>query len=95
MCPRSSDPLYVGTYNIKWVTTSWTHSINKGKTVLKNLSHAIINGEERRGRDGAIIDRKHKTLYIVMMVFSTNFSLTLLIYLSFVHYKAYIFLHTS
>ena len=26
MCPRSSDPFYVVTYYIKWVTTSWTYS---------------------------------------------------------------------
>ena len=26
VCPRSSDPLYVVTYYIKWVTTSWTDS---------------------------------------------------------------------
>ena len=27
LCPRTSDVFYVVTYNIKWVTTSWTHSI--------------------------------------------------------------------
>ena len=27
VCPRSSDQFYVVTYYIKWVTTSWTHSI--------------------------------------------------------------------
>ena len=27
ICPRSSDPFYVVCYYIKWVTTSWTHSI--------------------------------------------------------------------
>ena len=27
MCPRSSDPLYIITYYIIWVTTSWTYSI--------------------------------------------------------------------
>ena len=26
VCPRSSDPFYVVTYYIEWVTTSWTHS---------------------------------------------------------------------
>ena len=26
ICPRSSDPFYVVSYYIKWVTTSWTHS---------------------------------------------------------------------
>ena len=24
VCPRSSDPFYIATYYIKWVTTSWT-----------------------------------------------------------------------
>ena len=27
ICPGSSDPFYIVTYYIKWVTTSWTHSI--------------------------------------------------------------------
>ena len=27
LCPRSSNPFYIATYYIKWVTTSWTHSI--------------------------------------------------------------------
>ena len=26
VCPRSSDPFYIVTYYIKWVTTPWTHS---------------------------------------------------------------------
>ena len=26
MCPRSSDPFYIVSYYIKWVTTSWTYS---------------------------------------------------------------------
>ena len=26
MCPRSSDPIYIVTYYIEWITTSWTHS---------------------------------------------------------------------
>ena len=25
VCPRSSDPLYLVSYYIKWVTTSWTY----------------------------------------------------------------------
>ena len=28
MCPRSSDPFYIVSSYIKWVTTSWTHGIN-------------------------------------------------------------------
>ena len=27
VCPRSSDPFYVSTCYIKWVTTFWTYSI--------------------------------------------------------------------
>ena len=27
ICPRSSAPFYIVSYYIKWVTTSWTHSI--------------------------------------------------------------------
>ena len=27
MCPGSGDPFYIVSYHIKWVTTSWTHSI--------------------------------------------------------------------
>ena len=27
MCPGSSDPFYIVSYYIKWVTTSWTHVI--------------------------------------------------------------------
>ena len=26
VCPRSSDPFYIVTYYVKWVTTSWTYS---------------------------------------------------------------------
>ena len=28
VCPSSSDPFYIVSYYIKWVTTSWTHSIS-------------------------------------------------------------------
>ena len=28
VCPRSSDPFYVVTYYIKWLTTSWTYRFN-------------------------------------------------------------------
>ena len=27
VCPGSSDPFYIVTYYIEWVTTSWTYSI--------------------------------------------------------------------
>ena len=26
VCPRSSDPFYIVSYDMKWVTTSWTYS---------------------------------------------------------------------
>ena len=29
VCPRSSDPFYIISYYIKWVTTSWTNSKTK------------------------------------------------------------------
>ena len=40
VCPRSSDTLYIVTYCIKWVTTSWTNStsrifVKKGRTEAK------------------------------------------------------------
>ena len=28
VCPRSSDPFYIVTYYIRWVTTSWTQSMD-------------------------------------------------------------------
>ena len=30
ICPGSSDPFYILTYYIKWVTTSWTYSLYPG-----------------------------------------------------------------
>ena len=29
VCPRSSDPFYIVTYYIKWVTASWAYSCYK------------------------------------------------------------------
>ena len=29
VCPSSSDPFYIVGYHVKWVTTSWAHSISK------------------------------------------------------------------
>ena len=34
VCPRSSDPFYIVTYYIKWVTTSWTDS----NIIIHNIS---------------------------------------------------------
>ena len=38
ICPKSSDPFYIVTYYIKWVTTSWTHSKIGGKP-LRRYNH--------------------------------------------------------
>ena len=43
VCPISSDPFYKISYYIKWVTTSWTHSMSflafvVSKTVAINIS---------------------------------------------------------
>ena len=29
VCPGRSDPFYIVSYYIKWVTTSWTHGMSK------------------------------------------------------------------
>ena len=42
VCPRSSDPFYVVTYYIKWVTTSRTHSM----TVTWQTTTIIARGRE-------------------------------------------------
>ena len=44
VCPGSSDPFYIVTYQIKWVTTSWTHSMNSTNAaiiqkLLKLITH--------------------------------------------------------
>ena len=43
ICPRSSDPFYVVTYYIKWVTTSGTHSIPPESVWESIYSFAFIN----------------------------------------------------
>ena len=35
VCPRSSDPFYIATYYIEWVTTSWIYS--QKKYITNNL----------------------------------------------------------
>ena len=52
ICPGSSDPFYIVTYYIKWVITSWTHSINNlniyefvteiGPVTFKIISKIVI-----------------------------------------------------
>ena len=36
ICPRSSDPFHIATYNIRWVITSWKHS-NNNRNLLYSL----------------------------------------------------------
>ena len=36
ICPGSSDPIYIVSYYIKWVTTSWTYSSISGQPVIQN-----------------------------------------------------------
>ena len=43
VCQRSSDPFYLVTYYIKWVTTSWTHSIIYNMDI-RNQKHSLRDG---------------------------------------------------
>ena len=55
MCPRSSDPFYVVTYYLKWVTTSWTYSILtilEWTRLFEQTLPGIIRFVRRRLRDG-------------------------------------------
>ena len=47
VCPRSSDPIYIVSYYIKWVTTSWTYSIHQG---IKTKNYIILR--QLRGTHG-------------------------------------------
>ena len=38
VCPKSSDPFYMISYYIKWVTTSWTYSMRHHVGNVKSLS---------------------------------------------------------
>ena len=42
VCPRSSDPFYIVTYYIKWVTTSWTHSLDKQRRKILTVVRLSI-----------------------------------------------------
>ena len=41
ICPGSSDPFYIVSYYINWVTTSWTH----GMTICLLLLYIYISME--------------------------------------------------
>ena len=42
VCPRSSDPFYIVSYYIKWVTTSWTYSISMSTKTTKTQDGGYI-----------------------------------------------------
>ena len=46
VCPRRSDPFYLVAYNIKWVTTSWTHSMYKTIFSALNSYRILYNGQK-------------------------------------------------
>ena len=43
ICPRSSDPFYIVTFNIKWVTTSWTDGLHTMYKWTRLLWHTEVN----------------------------------------------------
>ena len=50
ICPSSSDPFYIITNRIKWVTTSLTHSKIRNESIYDNqegmrllMTHSVIN----------------------------------------------------
>ena len=48
-CPRSSDPYFIVTYYIKWVTTAWTHStINRARDGKKERAKGRMRETERK-----------------------------------------------
>ena len=43
VCPGSTDPFHVVTYYIKWVTTSWTHSMQIVDAYYTIFSESLLN----------------------------------------------------
>ena len=43
VCPRSSDQFYIVTYYLKWVNTSWTHSMSKKYFLDIKYDNQFIN----------------------------------------------------
>ena len=41
--PRSSDPIYIVSYYLKWVTTSWTYSMYPCDLININIKMTISN----------------------------------------------------
>ena len=50
VCPRSSDPFYIVSHCIKWVTTSWTYSIIAHARTLGNLPWKSGNLRDRTSK---------------------------------------------
>ena len=48
VCPRNSEPFYVVTYYIKWVTTSWTYSIRETGNQINKQKDGHTDRKERK-----------------------------------------------
>ena len=48
VCPRSSDPVYILSYYMKWVSASWTDGILEGNT-RQDLLSKIMNFMRAKG----------------------------------------------
>ena len=71
VCPRSSDPFYIVTYYIKWVTDSWTD----GTYISGRLgfSVSIVNGGNN--------------LYVILLAFYSKFDDSCVVPLSLMRVK--------
>ena len=56
VCPTSSDPFYIVSYYIRWVTTSWTYSTS---TCMSNLDDKCF-----------FFSTKYLEIYVVFFTFS-------------------------
>ena len=59
VCPGSSDPFYLVSYYIKWVTTFWTHGI-LGIVIStswgRNFRFGLVTGDSTQdGRGGIVV----------------------------------------
>ena len=62
VCPGCSDPFYIVSYYIKWVTTSWTHS-----NCLTNPTPPLA-ALSARSAFGTFHENRHKSIMYVMYV---------------------------
>ena len=56
MCPRSSDPFYLASYYIKWVTTFWSHSTKRLWVIGVDLRRSDVNTVCPRSSDPFYIE---------------------------------------